>query len=117
MIAQLAIEEGNFPTTKFLVIIFFCYLVRIGIQMATMLNGREKSCVGRIGIIGGSGMAQSDLLKEDGCATFDTPFGAPSDGKVLMGTISGVPCAVVVRHGKRHDVMPSDVNYRANLYG
>ena len=73
--------------------------------------------VARIGIIGGSGMANSDLLKDEEVFRVPTPFGQPSDGVVRMGNISDTPCAVIVRHGKNHDLMPSNVNYKANLYG
>ncbi|XP_063721143.1 S-methyl-5'-thioadenosine phosphorylase-like [Symsagittifera roscoffensis] len=46
----------------------------------------------------------------------DTPFGVHSEGVVTTGLISGVPCALVARHGQKHDIMPSNVNYRAMLY-
>lgn len=35
----------------------------------------------------------------------------------LTGTIGDVPCILLARHGRKHDIMPSDVNFRANLWG
>ena len=69
-----------------------------------------------IGIIGGSGLYQMDGLKLLFERTVDTPFGAPSDAYVL-GEIDGVRVAFLARHGRGHTLMPSELNYRANIYG
>jgi len=69
-----------------------------------------------VGIIGGSGlyaMEGLDVLYE---RTVDTPFGAPSDPYVI-GEVDGVGVAFLARHGKGHRYTPSEVNYRANVYG
>jgi 5'-methylthioadenosine phosphorylase len=47
--------------------------------------------------------------------SISTPFGEPSDD-VLIGTIEGVPVAFLARHGRGHRLMPTEVNYRANIY-
>lgn len=44
-----------------------------------------------------------------------TPYGDPSDS-IVEGTINGVPCAVLARHGRRHTLCPHNVNYRANIW-
>jgi 5'-methylthioadenosine phosphorylase len=69
-----------------------------------------------VGIIGGSGlyaMEGLDVLEE---VPIQTPFGDPSDPYVI-GEIDGTRVAFMSRHGKGHRFTPSEVNYRANLYG
>lgn len=44
-----------------------------------------------------------------------TPFGDPSDS-LLLGEVNGVPCVLLARHGRKHNIMPSNVNYRANIW-
>lgn len=46
----------------------------------------------------------------------DTPFGKPSDPYVV-GTIAGKSVAFLARHGKGHRITPSELNFRANIYG
>jgi 5'-methylthioadenosine phosphorylase len=48
--------------------------------------------------------------------TLDTPWGAPSDAYVI-GTLAGQSVAFLARHGRGHRIMPSDLNYRANIWG
>src|SRR5579863_5399484 len=48
--------------------------------------------------------------------TLDTPFGAPSDPYVL-GTLAGRKVAFLARHGRGHRILPSELNFRANIYG
>lgn len=45
----------------------------------------------------------------------ETPYGAPSD-VLVEGRINGVDCVLLARHGRRHSIMPSNINYRANIY-
>lgn len=67
-----------------------------------------------IGIIGGSGIYEiASITEERGIVT---PFGEPS-GPYGMGEIAGVDCIFLLRHGPRHDITPSRVNYRANIWG
>ena len=69
-----------------------------------------------VGIIGGSGVYQMDGLKLLYERTMETPFGAPSDPYVI-GEIDGIGVAFLARHGRGHRLMPSELNYRANIYG
>ncbi len=69
----------------------------------------------KIGIIGGSGLYQMEMLKEVREVTISTPFGKPS-GKFTLGTLEGIPVAFLARHGSGHVVLPTEINYRANLY-
>lgn len=69
----------------------------------------------RIGIIGGSGLYQMEGLSNVEERTVTTPFGDPSDD-VVIGTLDDVPAAFLARHGRGHRLMPSEVNYRANIY-
>ncbi len=69
-----------------------------------------------IGIIGGSGLyAMPGLtgLKE---VVLETPFGAPSDA-YMVGELDGRPVAFLARHGRGHRILPSELNFRANMYG
>jgi 5'-methylthioadenosine phosphorylase len=69
-----------------------------------------------IGIIGGSGLYQMDELKEIKEIKVDTPFGSPSDA-YITGTLSGRRVAFLARHGRGHRYLPSEINYRANIFG
>jgi len=69
-----------------------------------------------IGIIGGSGLYEMQGLKDVKHVSLDTPFGAPSDAYVI-GTLEGVRVAFLPRHGKGHRLSPSELNFRANIYG
>jgi len=70
----------------------------------------------RIGIIGGSGLYQMEGLNVLEERTLETPFGAPSDPYVV-GEVDGVKVAFLSRHGRGHRFTPSEVNYRANIFG
>ncbi|MGZ4819430.1 MAG: S-methyl-5'-thioadenosine phosphorylase [Terriglobales bacterium] len=69
-----------------------------------------------IGIIGGSGLYQMPGLTGTREMRQDTPFGSPSDAYVL-GTLEGRKVAFLSRHGRGHRIMPSELNFRANIYG
>src|SRR5687768_4860189 len=69
-----------------------------------------------IGMIGGSGVYQMEGLTILDERTVETPFGAPSDPYVI-GEVDGVQVAFLARHGRGHRFTPSEVNYRANIYG
>jgi 5'-methylthioadenosine phosphorylase len=69
-----------------------------------------------IGIIGGSGLYSMPGFEAQEEAGVDTPFGKPSDSYVL-GTIAGRKVAFLARHGRGHRISPSELNYRANIYG
>ncbi len=69
-----------------------------------------------IGIIGGSGLYDMQELTDRSEVTIETPFGAPSDSFIL-GTICGRRVAFLARHGRGHRILPSELNFRANIYG
>lgn len=68
----------------------------------------------KIGIIGGSGLYQLDALENAQWVEVGTPWGEPSDA-LLTGTLAGVECVFVPRHGRGHVIGPSHLNYRANI--
>ena len=69
-----------------------------------------------IGIIGGSGLYSMPGFEAQEEANIDTPFGRPSDNYVL-GTLEGRHVAFLARHGRGHRLLPSELNFRANIYG
>jgi 5'-methylthioadenosine phosphorylase len=70
----------------------------------------------RVGLIGGSGLYGLPGLILEQELRLESPFGAPSDAYVL-GTLSGVPVAFLSRHARGHKLAPSEINYRANVWG
>ncbi len=68
----------------------------------------------KIAIIGGSGMDDPQILKNAKDQVVDTKFGPPSS-PLQTGEISGVPVVILARHGRKHEIHPTKVNYRANL--
>src|SRR5215475_6878993 len=70
----------------------------------------------RIGIIGGSGLYQMDGLSQIAAVEIDTPFGKPSDA-YRIGTLEGKGVAFLARHNRHHTISPSELNFRANIYG
>ena len=69
-----------------------------------------------IGIIGGSGLYSMPGFEAQEEVTIQTPFGAPSDNYVL-GALGGHKVAFLARHGRGHRISPSELNFRANIYG
>ena len=69
-----------------------------------------------VGVIGGSGLYHMDGLTDVEEIRLDTPFGAPSDA-YITGRLHGVKMAFLARHGRGHRFTPSEVPYRANVYG
>jgi len=69
-----------------------------------------------IGIIGGSGLYQMEGLSGIEEVTVDTPFGSPSD-RFIVGGLEGKRVAFLARHGRGHRLLPSEINFRANIYG
>ncbi|MGE5233458.1 MAG: S-methyl-5'-thioadenosine phosphorylase [Acidobacteriota bacterium] len=70
----------------------------------------------RIGVIGGSGLYGMSGLKVEEERRVATPFGEPSDPYVI-GELEGQKVAFLARHGKGHRILPSELNFRANIYG
>jgi 5'-methylthioadenosine phosphorylase len=69
-----------------------------------------------IGIIGGSGLYQMEELTDREERQIATPFGEPS-GPYVIGTLRGRRVAFLARHGIGHRILPSELNFRANIYG
>ena len=69
-----------------------------------------------IGIIGGSGLYSMPGLGDVREVRQETPFGEPSDPYVL-GTLEGRKVAFLARHGRGHRILPTELNFRANIYG
>src|SRR6266536_2392049 len=69
-----------------------------------------------IGIIGGSGLYEMAELTDCQEQTVSTPFGDPS-GPYIIGTLRGKRVAFLARHGTGHRILPSELNFRANIYG
>ncbi|XP_053157683.1 S-methyl-5'-thioadenosine phosphorylase [Hemicordylus capensis] len=69
----------------------------------------------KIGIIGGTGLDDPDILEGRTEKYVDTPYGKPSDA-LILGKIKNVDCVLLARHGRHHTIMPTSINYRANLW-
>ena len=69
-----------------------------------------------IGIVGGSGLYAMEQLQDTSEVDIQTPWGSPSDS-YLLGTMGGRRVAFLARHGRGHRIMPSELNFRANIYG
>jgi 5'-methylthioadenosine phosphorylase len=69
----------------------------------------------KIGIIGGSGFDDPDILKEKKEIEVDTPYGKPSS-VLTCGKIAGIDVVLLARHGKKHSIYPTGVNFRANIW-
>jgi 5'-methylthioadenosine phosphorylase len=77
-------------------------------------SGKEESKP-RIGIIGGSGLYAMEGLSDTKEVRVKTPFGDPSE-VFVVGTLEGKRVAFLARHGRGHRILPSEINYRANIY-
>jgi 5'-methylthioadenosine phosphorylase len=69
----------------------------------------------KVGIIGGSGLENPDILKSPREESAGTPYGNPSS-PLLCGSLNGTEIVILSRHGWHHTIPPSKVNYRANIY-
>jgi len=69
-----------------------------------------------LGVIGGTGLSDIEGLEGAESKEIETPFGKPS-GAYLCGTLQGTRVAFLPRHGPGHVLMPTEVNYRANIHG
>src|SRR5262249_46233155 len=68
-----------------------------------------------LGVIGGSGFYQMPGIEGVEQVEIDTPFGKPSD-PLITGRIGSQDVVFLARHGKGHRILPSELNYRANIY-
>jgi len=71
--------------------------------------------VGKLGVIGGSGLYNMPGCEDVREIKVDTPFGAPS-APVLNGSLEGQEVCFLARHGIGHHISPSEINYRANIF-
>jgi 5'-methylthioadenosine phosphorylase len=70
----------------------------------------------KIGVIGGSGLYEIDAFENIHEERIETPFGDPSD-VYICGTINGIETVFLPRHGRGHRILPSELNFKANIYG
>ena len=77
---------------------------------------RDLELEARVGVIGGSGLYEMDALTDLEEIRLQTPFGEPSDS-YFLGSLAGTRVAFLSRHARGHRRTPSEVNYRANIYG
>lgn len=70
----------------------------------------------KIGVIGGSGLYDIEGIQKIKRVTIQTPFGSPSD-QFTTGILEGVEVVFLPRHGKGHRISPSEINFRANIFG
>jgi 5'-methylthioadenosine phosphorylase len=68
-----------------------------------------------IGIFGGSGLYELARVESAREVEIETPFGAPSD-RFVVGEVGGKSVAFLARHGRHHNLLPTEINYRANVY-
>ena len=87
----------------------------MAIKKPKMSKRAKTEARAAIGIIGGSGLYEMNGLSNTREIRVKTPFGDPSDAMVL-GTLEGKRVAFLARHGRGHRILPSEINYRANIY-
>jgi 5'-methylthioadenosine phosphorylase len=68
-----------------------------------------------IGIIGGTGLYRMEALRVTQTREVTTPFGPPSS-PIVLGVLGGREVAFLARHGLHHDLLPSEINFRANIW-
>jgi 5'-methylthioadenosine phosphorylase len=75
----------------------------------------KASPMATLGIIGGSGLYSMTGLTDTREIHVKTPFGEPSDA-IVLGMLEGKRVAFLARHGRGHRILPSEINFRANVY-
>lgn len=70
----------------------------------------------KIGVIGGSGLYAMAEIRNPREVRLETPFGPPSDS-YLIGELDGIRVAFLARHAREHRILPSELNFRANIWG
>jgi 5'-methylthioadenosine phosphorylase len=78
-------------------------------------TGAKNAALASIGIIGGSGLYSMAGLKDVREIRVKTPFGDPSDA-IVLGNLEGKRVAFLARHARGHRLLPSEINFRANIY-
>jgi 5'-methylthioadenosine phosphorylase len=79
------------------------------------MASKEKATTKILGVIGGSGLYRMDGLREVREVAVTTPFGKPSD-KFITGKLGSTEMVFLPRHGKGHRWLPTEVNFRANIF-
>lgn len=80
------------------------------------IKNREEERKVDIGILGGTGLYEIEGMRNIEEIVLKTPFGNPSE-VYISGELEGKKVAFLNRHGKGHRILPSEINYRANIYG
>ncbi|MFH1728576.1 MAG: S-methyl-5'-thioadenosine phosphorylase [Pseudomonadota bacterium] len=70
----------------------------------------------KIGVIGGTGLYQIDEFEDKEMIEIETPFGKPSD-KFVVGKLFSQEVVFLPRHNRKHNLLPTEVNYKANIWG
>ena len=78
-------------------------------------KSKRANTQAEIGIIGGSGLYSMSGLTKTREVQVKTPFGEPSDA-IVVGSLEGKRVAFLARHGRGHRILPSEINFRANIY-
>lgn len=78
-----------------------------------MVAGKESRVI--LGVIGGSGLYEMEGFSVREEVRVETPFGAPSDA-LIIGDLESVPTAFLARHGRGHRILPTEINFRANIF-
>jgi len=69
----------------------------------------------KVGIMGGSGLDNPEILKNSREESVSTPYGSPSSA-IIQGSMNGTEIFILSRHGKNHEIPPTQINNRANIY-
>ena len=80
------------------------------------VNEKRKMSQNVLGVIGGSGFYQMKGLDKVELMELETPFGQPSD-PFYQGRIGEIEVVFLARHGRGHRILPSEINFRANVFG
>uniref|UniRef100_A0A8C5RX15 Purine nucleoside phosphorylase n=1 Tax=Laticauda laticaudata TaxID=8630 RepID=A0A8C5RX15_LATLA len=80
-------------------------------ELKLYISGLGKT----IGIIGGTGLDDPEILEGRTEKHIDTPYGKPSDA-LISGKIKNIDCVLLSRHGRHHSIMPTNINFRANMW-
>src|SRR5262249_31408873 len=89
---------------------------RRSFEEVALIDRSSGAARATIGIIGGSGLDESEGLTDVEEVRLDTPFGSPSDAYVV-GSLAGRRVAFLPRHGRGHRIAPGELNARANVFG
>jgi 5'-methylthioadenosine phosphorylase len=92
----------------------FAWIIVEDFYLLIFSRARQENYTMKIGIIGGSGLDDPDILDEVKVVEITTKYGNPSSA-LMIGKIAGVETVILARHGRRHQYSPTQVNNRANI--